>query len=340
MKKYLIAAICAAIVGVMLCLGVSADTVASGTCGADGDNLTWVLDDCGTLTISGVGKMKDCASVNDKPWKTVSDSITRAVIGDGVTNIGTGAFNGCGNLVDVTIGSNVTSIGSNAFKSCGIVHMIIPEGVTSIGNASFRGCKSLTSVEISEGVTTIGENAFFGCSSLGSVAIPNSVTQIGGYAFYGCESLGSVTISSGVTQIGSYAFYGCKSLVDVKIYSRDADFGKNVFLSTNKDFIIYRYADSTAATYASENGHKFAELSENSPECIYGDASGDGKVDVDDVMQFARYIARWKDYGEDSVNLSVLDLNLDGEANPIDLIILTRHLADWVGYENLPYVQA
>ena len=34
----------------------NAATEASGTCG---DNLTWVLDDAGTLTISGSGEMDD-----------------------------------------------------------------------------------------------------------------------------------------------------------------------------------------------------------------------------------------------------------------------------------------
>ena len=36
-----------------------AATVASGECGAEGDNVTWVLDDTGTLTISGQGAMAD-----------------------------------------------------------------------------------------------------------------------------------------------------------------------------------------------------------------------------------------------------------------------------------------
>ena len=43
--------------GIVLC---SSNIVASGTCGAEGnngDNLTWILDDEGVLTISGTGAM-------------------------------------------------------------------------------------------------------------------------------------------------------------------------------------------------------------------------------------------------------------------------------------------
>ena len=36
---------------------LGAEIVASGTCGANGDNLTWTLDSAGTLTISGEGRM-------------------------------------------------------------------------------------------------------------------------------------------------------------------------------------------------------------------------------------------------------------------------------------------
>ena len=41
----------------------AASTVASGTCG---DNLTWTLDDEGTLTISGTGRMTNYASHPDR----------------------------------------------------------------------------------------------------------------------------------------------------------------------------------------------------------------------------------------------------------------------------------
>ncbi len=276
----------------MLGIGASADTVAYGKCGADGDNLTWTLDDAGTLTVSGSGEMGDYPSVDDKPWVDVADRITSAVIGDGVTSIGAGAFDGCGNLVNVTIGSNVKSIGNFAFRNCGIKCLIIPEGITTIGNTSFRGCKDLE-----------------------SVIIPSSVEKI-----------------------GDSAFHGCKSLARIEVYSRNATFGTNVFYAAYADLTIYGYADSKAASYASDNGYNFTELAESSPESVLGDTTGDGKTDTTDIMHLAHYIAGWKDCGEDSVNLAVLDLNLDGKVNSIDLIILARHLANWEGYESLPYI--
>ena len=75
----------------------SSNILASGTCGAEGnngDNLTWILDDEGVLTISGTGAM---ASWNWKgsPWYANKDKIESVVIEDGVTSIGANAFDGC-----------------------------------------------------------------------------------------------------------------------------------------------------------------------------------------------------------------------------------------------------
>ena len=84
----------------------------SGTCGA---NLTWTLDDAGTLTISGTGVMTNYAysyssASSTHPWKNVTASINNVVIENGVTSIGNYAFYGCTNLTSVTIGNGVTSI--------------------------------------------------------------------------------------------------------------------------------------------------------------------------------------------------------------------------------------
>ena len=208
---------------------VQAAVTASGSCGADGDNLTWQLTDDGTLTISGTGNMADYY-IGNEPWYSkrsiikkivISDgvasignyafygysSLTTVSISNGVTSIGYSAFYGCSSLTDLTIGEGVTTIGVDAFGYCSALTTVsIPNSVTSIGQSAFRNCSSLTDLTIGEGVTTIGVWAFEDCSALTTVSIPNSVTSIGHSAFYRCSSLTDLTIGECVTTIGESAF--------------------------------------------------------------------------------------------------------------------------------------
>lgn len=98
---------------------VSAATVASGTCGANGDNLTWVLDESGVLTISGSGDMENYISDDRAPWYLYRDNINKVDINEGATSIGDDAFCYCDNLTSIVIPNSVTSIiGDDAFYSC------------------------------------------------------------------------------------------------------------------------------------------------------------------------------------------------------------------------------
>ena len=208
----------------------SSNIVTSGTCGAEGnngDNLTWILDDEGVLTISGTGAM---ASWNWKgsPWYANKDKIESVVIEDGVTSIGANAFDGCSGLTSITIPSSVTSIGEHAFYGCsGLTSITIPSSVTSIGAYAFSGC-SVTSITIPSSVTSIGAYAFYGCS-VTSITIPSSVTSIGAGAFYRCSGLTSITIPSSVTNIGENTFYGCSGLTSITIPSSVTSIGENAF---------------------------------------------------------------------------------------------------------------
>lgn len=115
-----------------------------GTCG---DNLTWTLDDEGTLTISGTGVMKDYRGSSSTPWYSLQPSISRIVIENGVTTIGGSAFSGCASVTSVTIGDNVTSIGADAFLGCSeLVSITIPHAITNIQKYAFMGCTALADV--------------------------------------------------------------------------------------------------------------------------------------------------------------------------------------------------
>lgn len=60
--------VCCILISALPVTALAAGTVASGTCG---DNLTWVLDEEGTLTISDSGDMYDDAEAFGTPWNNV-----------------------------------------------------------------------------------------------------------------------------------------------------------------------------------------------------------------------------------------------------------------------------
>ncbi len=243
-----IAALC-----VCMCVGVSADTVASGTFGADGDNLKWVLDDEGTLTISGEGAMEEWNSASKVPWHNYKADIKSVTLGDSVTSVGSWAFYDFVNLSSVLIGSNITYIGDYSFYGCSALTIVeIPENtqsigtqafynctaltdvtigdkVTSIGNYAFRNCINLTNLAMGKAVESIGESAFYDCKNLSAVVIPDNVTSIGEWAFYGCRSMKNLTLGKGLTQICDYTFYYCTSLKCVTIPSGVTSVGNSSF---------------------------------------------------------------------------------------------------------------
>ena len=205
----------------------SEETIAFGQCG---ENLTWTLNNAGTLTISGSGQMYHFTTYSGSPWYEWRSKIKNISIQSGVTSIGDYAFHSCYSSTSVTIPGSVTSIGKSAFGECSrLTSVTIPEGVTSILDGTFGGCTQLTSVAIPDSVTSIGKYAFLSCYKLTSVTIPDGVTSISDYVFRGCESLTSVVIPDGVTRIGQEAFYECESLTSVTIPDSVSSIGSYAF---------------------------------------------------------------------------------------------------------------
>ena len=228
--------------------------VASGTCG---DDLTWTLDNEGTLTISGTGEMNTGTSNAWENWYNVKT----VVIEYGVTSISQWAFCECDDITSITIPESVTSIGAHAFDYCtSLAEVMIPEGVVSIGEYAFSGCRNLPDMTIPASLIHIGAGAFGGCAVYvdpenpqyssdscgvlfnkdktvlieapdaisGTYHIPDSVTNIGDRAFFDCENLTGVMIPDSVTNIGDRAF-GYSGLTGIAIPRSVTTIGEGIF---------------------------------------------------------------------------------------------------------------
>ena len=203
-------------------------TVLAATSGTCGYNLTWTLDDEGTLIISGTGDMWNWNG-SESPWCS-NTNIKKVEVKQGVTSIGNYAFSCCSSLESINFPDSVTSIGDYAFWKCSsLISGSLPDSVTSIGWAAFSCCSSLESINFPDSVTSIGSWAFSGCSGLTSINLPDSVTSIGDCAFLGCSSLASISLPDSVTSIGDDVFLKCSSLTSISLPDSVTSIGDYAF---------------------------------------------------------------------------------------------------------------
>ena len=158
------------------------NSVLEGSCGAEGDNVTWKLtenddslycveDDTTwrfydkenkdskkvqayTLTIAGEGAMADYGR-NTTPWGLKLAEILKVDASENNT-----VSDYCSpriTRIEFAAGSKVTYIGAHAFRSTSISSIAIPDSVKSIGAYAFIMCRHLTSIKASN----LSDRAFY-----------------------------------------------------------------------------------------------------------------------------------------------------------------------------------
>ena len=173
--------------------------IAAGICGDNGDNATWSLDTEGLLTISGTGAMADYTYSDDTPWYEYYESVKNIVIGNGITKIGSYAFDQFKNVTDLTIPASITTISSSAFRSCSITNVNITD-LAAWCNIKTSGwnCNPLY----------WAQNFNLNGEKITDLVIPDNITTINNYVFYGYRGLTSVTLHSNVTNVYQKHFFG------------------------------------------------------------------------------------------------------------------------------------
>lgn len=147
----------------------------------------WTLED-GVLTISGSGNLSKASWEKEYHDENVQ-SITKVLIGNGVTGLPYSAFGSHDSLVSVTIGDGFTYIPPETFIRCTALKEVrFGKNVTFIDGGAFERC-GLEEIAIPDTVTFINLGAFANCGELEKIWIPAAVTEIGEDAFEGCEKL-------------------------------------------------------------------------------------------------------------------------------------------------------
>lgn len=227
-----------------------ANVVAQGNCG---DNLTWVLDQEGTLTISGEGAMENYSN-SSQPWNAYREQIIKLRVEASVTTLGKKAFYDCENLRSVYLQEGLLDIGDQAFFYCnGLLDITIPDSVTTVGMDAFSQCNNMLAIYIAGrelpencgrrwtggrivvkdplsgrisvdgftcAITSAGTAAIlYYTGQAENLVIPTGirgypVTQIACRAFEDLD-ITSVTIPETIQEIGFYAFYNCQYLEEI-----------------------------------------------------------------------------------------------------------------------------
>ena len=252
MKKTLAIILAILMIVTTIPMAFAADVVASGNCGANGENVKWTLDSDGTLTISGTGNMADYPQYSKVPWINYRSDVKKLIIEDGVTSIGENTGYVLTFTTSIYIGKDVKSISGRARDALDSARL---ETITVSEDNEYY--KTVDNVLFSKDGKDLLYAANKGLSD--TYTVPDGVVKINEQAFDFLPNLEKVVLSDSVEEIGDWNFYECKSLkiLDVGM-AKISSFSNEIF--TGSEHPVEVIADKDNEYVSVVNGSLFSKI--------------------------------------------------------------------------------
>ena len=262
--------------------------VASGNCGAEGDNVKWTVvqwEEPGNyvpvkqLTISGSGQMENYQPYTDRPWQKYY--LNRLLVEEGVTSIGDYAFNGSNyqanytEIQEIQLPSTIEKIGEHAFgENLPYVRKI------DVNEANLH-YKTIDDVLF----TKDGKSLLYAAPKLlnrkGIYSVPEGVEEIEPYAFAKSEYT-YVDLPKSLIKIDEGAFRETK--ISLVVVPENVTYiGEGAFGSISEIILPEKVQFVSAGAFASNVKCRYAGTAEHWKSITWGAPGGYGTSDAPDV---------------------------------------------------------
>ncbi len=285
--------------------------IVSGTIGT----ITWSLDQTtGVLTVSGTGATPNWTNDTKSEWHAYADLITKIVVEEGVTVIGSYAFSGLKNVTEVVLSAGITAINTDAFSYDSAMKILhLPASLTTIGQGVLYGANGVSTVYYA-GCAHQWAALIAGITAPYNDNVKNASPVFAKTASYETTDETHTLVCAGCNKAEAPEEHSFGEIVDIKATVYHAGGKYHTCTVCKKVVEIEHYEQITA---------------------IGGDIDMDGDVNISDVTALLNYLSMNEDAQNEQIEKQLIHaeaLNVDGE-DDVNIADVTRLLSVLSGAE-------